>query len=99
MDCHGIIDHVLANLSDLGLVLILLLGIGSVVMAFYNDFKLDNPIVTLFALIVSIPVFLLFVGSLQQAICEGAVSWELVVMSSLTLLTYLWAITHLLKAL
>jgi hypothetical protein len=99
MDCQGIIDNVLANLADVGLVLILILGVGTYVMALYNDFTPDNPIVTLFAVSVSVPVFLLFAGSLQEAICGGPASWELIALSTLTLLTYLWVITHLRKIL
>jgi hypothetical protein len=99
VDCPVIIDNVLANLADVGLVLILILGVGTYVMAIYNDFELDNPIVTLFTLCVSVPVFLLFAGSLQEVMCGGIGSWSLVILSSLVLLTYLWALTHLIKTL
>jgi hypothetical protein len=97
--CSGIIDNVLANFADVGLVLILILGVGTYVMAIYNDFELDNPTVSLFALSVSLPVFLLFAGSLLEAMCGGVGSWSLVVLSSLALISYLWAITHLVKTL
>ena len=99
MDCPGIIDNVLASLADVGLVLILILGIGTVLMAIYNDFKLDNPIVSLFALSISVPVFLLFAGSLHEAMCGGVGAWSLVILSSLALISYLWALTHLIKTL
>jgi hypothetical protein len=99
VDCPVLIDNALTNLSDMGLVLILILGVGTVLMAIYNDFELDNPIVTLFALCVSVPVFLLFAGSLQEAMCGGMGAWSLVVLSSLALLTYLWVITRLVKIL
>jgi hypothetical protein len=99
VDCQGLIDNALTNLSDIGLVLILILGVGSVVMAIYNDFEIDNPIVALFALCVSVPVFLLFAGSLEDTLCGGVGAWSLVVLSLLTLLTYTWAIIHLIKTL
>jgi hypothetical protein len=99
VDCPALIDNALTNLSDIGLVLILILGVGSVVMALYGDFNFDNPIVTLFTLCVSLPVFLLFAGSLQPALCGGTISWVLVALTSLVFCAYMWVIINIVKSL
>lgn len=103
MDCQGVFDSVLTHLGDTSLVLVLLLGIGTVLMGFEKDLVLDNPIVTLFTASLGIPCFLMFIGSLQLVLspvtCGGGGSWLLVFASAACLVSYLWAGYHYIKLL
>jgi hypothetical protein len=100
--CLGFINDLLLNLSDVGLVLILLSGVGIFVMALYGELKLDNPIVQLFILCVSLPLFIIWADGVRQFLLpefcfkgaggEMEASVFILLPSAISLIFYLWFI-------